>query len=75
MNKLGKAVLIAGGMAVVGCVSYLKCLTDVIVDLDESSETAYNIYSYDVQKRPTNGVFDVLMKNAINANEIVKQWV
>lgn len=73
MNKLGKAVLIAGGMAVVGCVSYMKCLADVIVDLDESSETAYNIYSYDIQRRPINGVFDMLMKNGINANEITKQ--
>lgn len=73
MNKLGKAVLITGGMTVVGCVSYLKCLVDVIVDLDKSSETAYNIYSYDIQRRPINGIFDILMKNIINANEMVKQ--
>lgn len=73
MKTLEKAVLIAGGMAVVGCVSYLKGLEDVIIDLDESSETAYNIYSYDIQRRHINDVFDMLMKNGINANEITKQ--
>lgn len=73
MNKLGKAVLIGETMLVVGFLSYIKCLADVIVDLDESSETAYNIYSYDIQRRHVNGIFDMLMKNGINANEITKQ--
>lgn len=72
MNKLGKAILIAGGMAVVGFVSYMKGLADVIIDLDESSETAYNIYSYDVQRRPLNSVSDMFMKLSINSNEMVK---
>ena len=69
MNKLGKAVLIAGGMVTVGALSYLNGMCSVIFDLEESSETAYNIYSYDVKNRPVNTLSDYIKKLTIHGNE------
>ena len=75
MNKLGKAVLIAGGMVTVGALSYLSGMFTVIFDLEESSETAYNIYSYDVKNRPVNTISDYIRKLAIYSNECADQMI
>lgn len=75
MNKLGKAVLIAGGMVTVGALSYLCGMVNVIVDLEESSETAYNIYSYNVKNKPVNTISDMVRKLAIHGNECADQII
>ena len=75
MNKLGKAVLIAGGMVTVGALSYLNGMFSVIFDLEESSETAYNIYSYDVKNRPVNTISDYIKKLTIHGNECADQII
>lgn len=75
MNKLGKAVLIAGGMVTVGALSYLYGMFDVIFDLEKSSETAYNIYSYDVKNKPVNTISGYIRKLAIHGNECADQII
>ena len=75
MNKLGKAVLIAGGMVTVGALSYLNGMCNVIFDLEESSETAYNIYSYDVKNKPVNTISDYIRKLVIHGNEFADQII
>ena len=75
MNKLGKAVLIAGGMVTVGALSYLNGMLNVIFDLEKSSETAYNIYSYDVKNKPVNTISDYIRKLAIHGNECADQII
>ena len=75
MKTLGKAVLIAGGMATVGALSYIYGLVTVITDLDKSSETAYNIYRYDVEHRPINSIQDLAMRLNVEANKAVKDML
>lgn len=75
MNKLEKAVLIAGGMVTVGALSYLWGMFNVIFDLEESSATAYNIYSYDVKNKPVNTISDMVRKLAIHGNECADQII
>lgn len=71
MKTLGKAVLIAGGMVTVGALSYLHGLVALITDLKESSETAYNIYTYDVKHRPITTINDAVMRLNVNAQDLV----
>lgn len=75
MKTLGKAVLIAGGMAVVGALSYVWGLVTVITDLDKSSGTAYNIYTYDVQHRPINSIQDLAMRLNVESSKAVKDML
>lgn len=75
MKTLGKAVLIAGGMVTVGALSYLYGLVSLITDLKESSETAYNIYTYDVKHRPITSISDAVMRMNVNAQDLVDQIV
>lgn len=75
MKTLGKAVLIAGGMVTVGALSYIYGLVTVITDLDKSSETAYNIYSYEVKHRPIKNLQDLTMRLNVEANKAVKDML
>lgn len=75
MNKLLKAALIGGGIVTVGAVSYLYGLVALITDLKESSETAYNIYTYDVKHRPITTINDAVMRLNVNAQDLVDQIV
>lgn len=55
MNKLGKAVLIAETMLVVGFLSYVAGATDIAWALHDSTMAGFNATKYDVENNYSGG--------------------
>lgn len=55
MNKLGKAVLIAETMLVVGVVSYVAGATDIAWALHDSTMAGFNATKYDIERNHSSG--------------------
>lgn len=55
MNKLGKAVLIAETMMVVGILSYVAGATDIAWTLHDSTMAGFNATKYDIEHNHSGG--------------------
>lgn len=55
MNKLGKAVLIAETLMVVGFVSYVAGATDIALALHDSTMAGFNATKYDIEHNNSGG--------------------
>ena len=55
MNKLGKAVLIAETMLVVGFLSYAAGATDIAWALHDSTMAGFNATKYDIERNHSGG--------------------
>ena len=55
MNKLGKAVLIAETLMVVGFVSYVAGATDIVWALHDSTMAGFNATKYDIERNNAGG--------------------
>lgn len=55
MNKLGKAVLIAETMLVVGFLSYVAGATDIAWALHDSTMAGFNATKYDIERNHSGG--------------------
>lgn len=55
MTKLGKAVLIAETMLVVGFLSYVAGATDIAWALHDSTMAGFNATKYDIERNHSGG--------------------
>lgn len=55
MNKLGKAVLIAEIILVVGFLSYVAGATDIAWALHDSTMAGFNATKYDIERNNSGG--------------------
>ena len=67
MNKLGKAVLIAETMLVVGFLSYVAGATDIALALHDSTMAGFNATKYDIEHNHSCGFKQVVRLGVFQA--------
>lgn len=67
MNKLGKAVLIAETMLVVGFLSYVAGATDITQALHDSTMAGFNATKYDIERNHSGGFRQLVRRGVFRA--------